>query len=186
MIKVCNHCKDSKSLDNFGKNKRFSDGLHVTCKECTKKQSAKTRNKLKVFIEEKECNNCKTTKCINDFTKNPSAKDGFNSKCKSCRKLVDKTYRDKIKEKVKINNKTYRLNNLEKFKNYLNLYKKKRKLEDPIFKLSNNISSLIRESFKNRSMKKTSKSFEILGLSYEEFYTYLNNNEFGFKCLETK
>jgi len=34
--KQCSHCREFKSLDNFGKHKRYKDGLQYFCKECKK------------------------------------------------------------------------------------------------------------------------------------------------------
>ena len=103
MKKICNCCKENKPVEEFCKNKRFSDGLNVTCKICTRLQSAKVRNRIKITVEEKECSHCKEIKSVENFTKNPSSKDGYNCKCKMCRGVVDKIYRDRIKDKVKIN-----------------------------------------------------------------------------------
>lgn len=35
-MKYCSTCKEEKSLDNFGKDKRARDGLRSQCKECEK------------------------------------------------------------------------------------------------------------------------------------------------------
>jgi hypothetical protein len=37
--KICVKCKEVKSLDDFHKNSRSSDGLHSYCKECNKAQA---------------------------------------------------------------------------------------------------------------------------------------------------
>ncbi|MEF8699718.1 MAG: hypothetical protein V5B36_11750 [Candidatus Accumulibacter sp. UW25] len=37
--KICVKCKEEKSLDDFHKNSRSSDGLHSYCKECNKAQA---------------------------------------------------------------------------------------------------------------------------------------------------
>lgn len=184
MNKICNHCKVSKSIEQFGKNKRFIDGVNVTCKICTKIHSARFRSKPKIFSENKRCSKCYLVKLNSEFTLNPGTKDGFHSKCKVCRGLTDKIYRDKIKDKVKTNNRNFREKNLEHLKNYGKLYKKRRQEKDPLFKLAINISSLIRGSFKNKSIKKNSKTHDILGIDYEGFSYYLNNNIFGFKITD--
>jgi len=37
MTKICSHCKVLKSIDCFGKNKGYKDGIHGWCKECARK-----------------------------------------------------------------------------------------------------------------------------------------------------
>lgn len=58
---------------------------------------------------------------------------------------------------------------------YHNQYDKVRKQIDPLFKLSKNIKSLIRETIKNNGFKKNSKSVDILGCSYEQFKQHLES-----------
>ena len=49
--KTCSACGDSKSLDNFFKNKASSDGRYSQCRECRKTEYQK--NKEKVSVEHK-------------------------------------------------------------------------------------------------------------------------------------
>jgi len=66
----------------------------------------------------------------------------------------------------------YRKNNKDKRKTYI----KERLENDKIFKLSLNVRNLIRNSFTRNGYSKTSKSCDILGCSFEEFKTYLENH----------
>lgn len=52
---------------------------------------------------------------------------------------------------------------------------KKRKKEDPVYKLSCDIRSLIHSTFKNNGYKKNSRSEEIIGCSFEELKLYFEN-----------
>ena len=84
-------------------------------------------------------------------------------------KIRKKNYYNKNKEKFKI----YRKNNKEKIKQYNNVYVKNRRKTDPLFKLTNNIRNLIILSITKQGYKKESKTFKILGCSYEEFKQHL-------------
>jgi hypothetical protein len=55
------------------------------------------------------------------------------------------------------------------------IYQKKRKKQDFLFKLRLNTRSLISVSFKRNGFKKSSKLFNILGCSFEEFKDHLES-----------
>lgn len=70
----------------------------------------------------------------------------------------------------------------EKNKQYCDINKEKRnqrdierRLTDPLFKLSKNINCLIRSSLKTGGFTKKSRTFQILGCSFEEFKTYIES-----------
>ena len=65
------------------------------------------------------------------------------------------------------------LNNIEKKKILSSKYYKKRRLEDPVFRTSENIRRMIRLSFKNNGYTKKSKTYQILGCTVDEFKLHL-------------
>jgi len=73
------------------------------------------------------------------------------------------------KEKINERNKEYRLNNKEK----INEYFKQRKKTDPLFKLSGSIRNLIYYSITRQGYSKRSKTYKILGCTFEEFKIHL-------------
>ena len=90
--------------------------------------------------------------------------------------------KEKIKNYYKINKggvkekkKEYYENNKQARLEYQRKYKINRKLNDPLFKLTRNIRNAIRKSFINNGYKKTSKTFLILGCSFEEFKQHLES-----------
>ena len=102
--------------------------------------------------------------------------------------IYQKEYRLKNKEKVKEYHKTYALNN----KNKIAVYKKehykenKERIEiyrnnwrtiksknDSLFKLTNSIRTRIKQSFRRNGFTKNSKTFEILGCTFDEFKAHL-------------
>lgn len=131
----------------------------------------------------KICSKCKIDKSIDDFNKRKDRKSGILSKCKECckkyRDSLDKVevkkYRQKYKKDNKVNATEYHKiywampENIKKRSDY---YKTRRKT-DSLFKLKGNIKSLIFMSFKNKFTKKSKKTIEILGCTFEEFKIHL-------------
>lgn len=130
---------------------------------------------------EKKCSKCNNILHIANFSKNCRKKDDYDIYCKNCRRNINKEWNKLNKEKIKIYNTEYRLNNKTNLKIYWNNYIKNRKRKDILFKLRFNITSLIKESFKNKGFLKNTKAITILGCSWESFKNHLENNEFGFK-----
>lgn len=84
-----------------------------------------------------------------------------------------KMYRERTKEKRKEYRKEYNKNNKKKNDEYRYKYIKNRIKNDCLFKLKLNIANLIRQSFRKNNFRKTSKTCEILGCTYQEFKIYL-------------
>jgi len=74
-------------------------------------------------------------------------------------------------EYVKVYRKSYKQNNKEK----RNTYEKHKKATDPKYKLGCSIRTIIIGSFKQNFFNKTSKTYQILGCSLDEFKTYLES-----------
>jgi hypothetical protein len=153
----------------------------------------------------KKCIKCEENKTTLEFNKAKVNKDGLKGICIICEKKYKKEYRlnnaEKIRktlkeyylnnsEKIKETSKLFQLNNLEKTKSYrkkyiLNnidrkrinnrLYNKKRRENEPLFKLSGNTRTLIHQSFTRNGYTKNSKTFKILGCTFIEFKNYLEN-----------
>jgi hypothetical protein len=79
----------------------------------------------------------------------------------------------KNKEKIAESKKKYYQNNKEEINNKAKTYNKKRKEIDSLFKLKCNTRVLIGNSIKNKGYTKQSKTFKILGCSYEDFKKHL-------------
>jgi hypothetical protein len=128
----------------------------------------------------KVCIKCKVQKELNQFHKRINSKDGLNETCKTCKKLYHLNNKEKIIERTKIwvkNNKDKRINWLKENKNKIlitaSIYNKERKKNDPLFKLTSNTRSLIIKSFSQNGYSKNSKTYKILGCSFEEFKKHL-------------
>lgn len=110
--KLCNHCKDEKTLDNFSAQ---SKGWCRKCKTDSVRERrhahAKTREKLKQQIDEgvrdpdpvipdgqQQCINCKDIKDLEEFHKNNGYNTGHRSTCINC---VNSKKREKAVHKPK-------------------------------------------------------------------------------------
>lgn len=85
-----------------------------------------------------------------------------------------KKYRELNKERIAKSKKDYYEENKDRIKTYYNEYKKERKKLDPLYALTENIRSSIRNSLIFKSSKKE-KTEKILGCSFEELKLHLES-----------
>lgn len=132
----------------------------------------------------KKCTKCKIEKDFTNFSKNNNSKDKLCNKCKLCAKEYSIYYREKNKEHLKEYSKKWRKENKEYSKKwcqenkevrtkYIREYNLKRKNNDGLFKLSSNIRTLIYSKFIQNNYTKKSKTYNVLGCSFNEFKIYL-------------
>lgn len=86
-------------------------------------------------------------------------------------KDIIKEYRERNNEIIKRQRKNYRKSNKEE----LNEKRKERIKNDPVFALTCTIRSLIYSSFRKFGYKKTSRTCQILGCTFEEFKNYIES-----------
>jgi len=86
-----------------------------------------------------------------------------------------KEYVEKNKIDIKNYQKEYNKSYKEKNKDIINKKSKEKRENDPLYKLTCNIRSLIFKSLKNKGFIKESRTYEILGCSYEDFKIYLES-----------
>lgn len=145
----------------------------------------------------KKCKICNINKDINEFDKRTYKRKKSNeivicfiNTCKECRRLKDIQYnknnkekRDSYnreyglsnKEKISLNKREYYLNNRQKIRDSKRIYMKKRRSEDPLFKLKDSIIGLIYHSIRKQGYKKNSKTQNILGCTYEIFKSFIED-----------
>jgi len=194
--KNCSKCKEEKELCLFVKRKTSSDGHNNICKNCQKLNREKPENKEKIKLRNK-IENEKNKEYFKEYIlKNDTKKYKIKYRKKNKEKISElaKKYREKNKEKInkylshwrKINkekteqyyqknketNKRYIKNNIDKIRERRNKYFRIRKNNDPLFKLSCNLRTLIGISLTNNGYSKKSKSYEILGLTFDELLLY--------------
>lgn len=156
MNKFCSKCNKFKSIEEFRESKLNLDGLFRWCKECEKvyKREYYQRNKEKV-----------NKKNILWKENNRERYDEYHKK-----------YWIKNKERLKKINKENYLKNKNRIAKQKQEYDKHKRQIDPIHKLKQNTRNLIRNSFKKTGYSKTSKTFQILGCTFEDLNRYLFEN----------
>ncbi len=149
----------------------------------------------------KNCTTCNINKEFIEFHKQKDSKDGFTSICKNCRIIINKQYRINnvellkqkekkireknkeyyikyrqeyyIKNKEKLNkiNKEYRIKNKKK----INRLAVEKRNNNSFLKLKYNTRNLILKSIKKQGYTKNTKTYKILGCTFEEFKQHLEN-----------
>ena len=76
-------------------------------------------------------------------------------------------------EETKEKRKIYNLKNKERFKERRKLYNIQKYNNDPLYQVSIDIRNLIKCSLRDKNYTKKSRTYEILGCSYEEFKEYI-------------
>lgn len=108
------------------------------------------------------CRVCQTEHDIARFPKN-------ENRCKGCRAAYDKRYYSKNPEKHAASQKRYNDKNRDKA---AARYKAKR-VNNSLFKLRGNLSTLLRKALQARGYSKDSKTAELLGADYSTVQTHL-------------
>lgn len=91
-MKECILCKESKTFDDFAKNKRAKDGHQNHCKACQKVYREQRKSKPKPKFEHLQCARCSMTKPVGEFPKMGSSSTGFGSWCKECKSKYQRDY----------------------------------------------------------------------------------------------
>jgi hypothetical protein len=82
-------------------------------------------------------------------------------------------YQEEYRKRNPEQKNNWRINNIERVREYGNAYDKHRRKIDPVYKFSGDIRSLIGGSFRRKGSKKPIKTEKILGCSIEEFKNYI-------------
>jgi len=127
-------------------------------------------------MKNKVCIKCGENKNVSDFH---SRRNQCKECIKRCMKKIKKKYREKNKEKIKEKNKKYkkkyREENKEKILEYQKKYERERRENDSLYRLTTNIRSLISISFKRGGYTKKSRTYKILGCSFEDFKKHIES-----------
>lgn len=117
-------------------------------------------------MEQKRCKKCVEIKPTTEFYHHKGI-------CKSCTLDQNKRYRQKNKDQISKKSKIwYQRTKVDRREHKAAYYRERRKYDD-LFKLKSSVVRLIRTSINRNGFKKTSKTSEILGCSYEEFKLHL-------------
>jgi len=173
-MKKCNLCGFDRELIEFKKDKRRGDGCGSTCKFCMKLKGLEYYHRTKDVRREKINKNRKISHQNNKIKENLKCRE-YKSRNSEKIKVYNYNYRQTNKEKVNQLSIDYRVNNLDAMKLYNNQYIKDRLQTDILFKLSHYTRNIIRKSLKRNGYSKTSRTYFILGFSFDEFKIYLES-----------
>ena len=192
-MKLCNKCLIEKEIVDFPKHRNM-------CKECLSVEYKKyykdryEKNKDKIIEKSKEY-------YINNKDKVKEYKKEYQQKNKEKLNLISKKYREENKDTVSDAKKEWYQENKDKVKKYqkdnkdhltskkrehyhknkdryneLNrIYIRNKKANNPLYKLSCSIRTLITQSFKLKYTKKAKRTTEILGCSFDEFKIHIES-----------
>jgi hypothetical protein len=133
----------------------------------------------------KKCKSCSIEFPLFEYHKHKISKDGHANDCKSCAINRSKKYHQQNKELIAIKSKKYRLENREYFNRktkewgdktgYFKKYQNSRLENDSLFKFKNRLRTLIRLSITKQGYSKNTKTFEILGCSYNGIIIHIES-----------
>jgi hypothetical protein len=192
--KICSKCKFEKDVCEFYANPKNKLEYRGSCKSCMKKtqQTYSKNNRDKRNLTQKIWRENNSDK-IKEF-----AKKYYNNNPEKFR-LISKLYRNNNPEKIKKLNKEYYNNNIEFNKkrvsdwvkqnydsrsNYIKNwksennehikeYKNNRYNNDPLYKLTHNVRTRVRDFLKFKNITKNNKTFDIVGCSPEFLKEYI-------------
>ena len=163
-MKVCSKCKVEKDFCEFNNRSSAKDGKRSACKKCEndrcKKSYIKNREKIKEY-----------------YIKNKEKRQSYNKeyykeyKIKNIEKELSrmKEYRINNRERELSRYKEYRIKNREKY----NEYERNKRLNDPIYKLKDNVRTRLCQYLKTAGITKSKRTFDIVGCSPPELKDYL-------------
>jgi hypothetical protein len=181
--KICNKCGIEKNIEDFYKRKDTKDSYRKNCKTC---QINYTNNYQKINLEKVKINHrvwsSKNKNKIKtywdkyyDKDKEAKRKKKFREENIEAARKREGEYYILNKDKIKISNEKSRNKETCKLKRkkYNLEYVKKRKIVDPLFKLKSTIRTSIIHSLKRYNYTKKSRTYKIIGVSYEFLLTYI-------------
>lgn len=186
-MKVCKKCLINKDFSLFHKNKSTKDGYKTICADCSKESNKKYRDENKEKIDNYRIENRdKFNQSYKNYIINNSDKRKEDQKRytknwlennKDYHKEYNKDYYPKYyeenRESIIEKNRAYYKNNKSVINEKLKIYNNRKRIEDPIFRFKQNVRNLIKNSFVKNLSKKSKKTTDIIGCSFEEFKVYI-------------
>lgn len=199
-MKNCSKCNIEKELYKFYKKNTTKDGYRSECIECTKLYNLENKERIKDYqVSYNKSDRCKELSKIR-YSKNKEVISEKNREYRDNNKEIllekkklyyeknkveilkkrkeyydtiinDEEVKTKLRDRGRINIKKYRDINKEVISQKI----KDKKKNDPLFKLSDSIRTLIWISINKMGYKKSSKTSNILGCSFEEFKSHIEN-----------
>lgn len=127
----------------------------------------------------KICSKCNIEKEYIEFKVDNSKKDGRYSSCKSCVKEYRNNHYINNKEEYSLKSSIYYEKNKEVIKRNVSEYSKNRKKIDPLFKLKMKLRTKTYQAFKKNFWIKKSSNVDMLGCSFEQAKSHLEDKFYG-------
>ena len=162
--KICNKCKEEKTCDLFGKDKRRKDELRTTCNDCRKIESRE-------YVKKNPKKRKETIKKYYEINKEKVStySKKYREENPDKRKETSLKSYHKNKEKHKEHQKEYR----QSVKTRRAKYQKMLLGTNVIYKISQLCRSRIHNFLTKNNITKTNKTFDIVGCSPEHLKEYL-------------
>jgi len=151
MKKKCTKCEEVKAFDEYGKRKTSKDGLHGWCKACVAIYHNQYNKQYRQDNKEK-------------------SKQYYQDNKERLVKQQKQYYQDN-KEECKKQQKQYRQDNKEKIAKRQRQYEKKRRANDPAYRMIRNLRKGLWKAMSGNSKPK--KTMELLGCSKEHLEHHL-------------
>jgi hypothetical protein len=194
--KPCSRCKVTKSKSEFHKDKSHSDGLRSVCKVCASEQRKEyyTANKeqSKAYYKANSEYICEKQKAY--YKANTEAVCERHEEYRAGNAEViaarEKAYRAANAEVIRERQKAYYADNTESLceqhREYYRAHSeaiiennvqcdRNRRKADPFYALTKRIRSLMYTVLRNQGYSKSSKTYEILGCTREEFFAHIES-----------
>ncbi len=135
---------------------------------------------------EKKCNICSLVKDVSNFNKSSQHKSGYRNYCRDCQRDMNKKYVEKVGDELKERKKIWNEKNPQKVKEYrkktyekhgkrLSKIRYEKVKSDSIEYLKVLMRRRIRAILKSKNLKRRLPSEIIVGCSYSELKSYLEN-----------
>lgn len=101
-MKRCPSCGETKTSDEFGRNRSLSDGLSFYCRACNRARSNEHYRKRRAALGKQVrdlswvpdgyrwCPTCEQAVPVEDYIRNAAAPSGFGGRCKPCHNTMSK------------------------------------------------------------------------------------------------
>lgn len=166
--------RDKRKIDDY--NKRYYQDNKERLREYYKEYSEATKERTK--DHKKEYYQANKDR-LNEYNKKYKKQKGYHKKHYQANKERINERNKKLyvsnKDRYKVRNKEYQKEYRKTNRERLNEWHRVRRSSNPLFGLIHRLRNRIRDSLRNNGYSKTSRTYEILGCSYEEFKGHLES-----------
>lgn len=171
---TCIKCYKTKPHTEYYRNRARSTGRQSRCKACTYKPVVSTPLDYSA-----PCTDCgvntrsqRYTVCLPCYNARRRSKYTSVKRVLTDQELAQRDEQRKAKDRASYHRR--RAANPELFKQR-ERQRQQRRRQDPLYKLRSNIGTLIANALANQDYKKTARTAQILGCSFDEFYVHIQN-----------